>query len=80
MTSSLTTKGRITIPKQIRDLLHLRAGSRVDFQIDPAGRVILKPCDKDIRSLKGIVRSFRKTPVSLEEMDEAIAQGFAGKN
>ena len=77
MSSRLTTKGRITIPKQIRDLLRLRAGSRVEFQIDPAGRVILKPRNKDIRDLKGIIRSSRKHPVSLTKMDEAIAQGFA---
>jgi ribosomal protein S17 len=33
---------------------------------------------KDIRSLKGIVRSRKmKRPVSVKEMNEAIAEGFS---
>jgi len=30
----------------------------------------------DIRELKGIIRSTRKTPLSIEEMNEAIARGW----
>ena len=32
----------------------------------------------DIRELKGIIRSTRKTPPSIEEMNEAIARGYSG--
>lgn len=41
-TSTLTSKGQITIPKKIRDLLHLRTGQRVEFQFDPVG-----PCHSE---------------------------------
>lgn len=38
-------------------------------------RDILIPRNKDIRSLKGILQSKKKRPVSLKEMDDAIAEG-----
>ena len=78
-TSTVTSKGQITIPKEIRERLHLRTGHRVEFQIDTAGQVILKPRNRDVRSLYGMIRSPRKRPVTLAEMDEAIARGAAGK-
>ena len=73
----VTSKGQITIPKQIREQLRLHTGHRVEFCVDPEGQVILKPRKKDIRSLKGIVRSRRRRPVSVGEMNEAISQGFS---
>ena len=77
-TSTLTSKGQITLPKQVREKLGLQTGSRVDFVIDPSGRVTLKPLNSDFRLLKGIVRARRKRPVSIAEMNEAIARGFSG--
>ena len=76
--STLTTKGQITIPKPIREHLKLRTGHRVDFYIDPKGRVILEPLNGDIRELRGSVRSPHKRPVTVEEMNEAIARGWSG--
>jgi antitoxin PrlF len=76
--STVTSKGQITIPKQIRDRLRLEPGHRVEFQVDRQGHVILHAKNVDIRELKGIIRSKRKTPVSIEEMNEAIARGYSG--
>jgi antitoxin PrlF len=76
-TATLTSKGQITIPKEIREQLHLQTGHRVEFQIDSNGNVSLTPRNKDIRSLKGIIRPRRKKPVTVEEMNEAIAEGFS---
>jgi AbrB family looped-hinge helix DNA binding protein len=39
--ATLTSKGRITIPKEIRDYLRLRTGRRVEFQIDRHGQVMM---------------------------------------
>ena len=77
-TGTLTSKGQITIPKQIRERLRLDTGQRVEFHVDSKGNVILTPRNKDIRSLKGIVRSRMKgRAVSVKEMNEAIAEGFS---
>jgi hypothetical protein len=42
-----------------------------------AERVLMTPRNKDIRSLQGILRSRRKNPASVKEMNEAIAAGFS---
>ena len=43
--STITVKGQVTVPKQIRDALGLTPGSRVDFDLDERGRVILQRAD-----------------------------------
>jgi AbrB family looped-hinge helix DNA binding protein len=77
--STLTSKGQITIPREIRERLHLRVGSRIDFIVEPSGQVVLKPLDSNFRSIRGIVLSRRKRPVSIREMNEATAQGYSSK-
>jgi len=70
--SKLTTKGQITLPKEIRDKLDLDTGDPIDFVIQPNGDVILKPAKFDIQKLQGILKSRKKRPVTVEEMDQAI--------
>lgn len=43
MATTLTTKGQVTIPKHIRDALHLRPGSSIDFAVNASGEVVLAP-------------------------------------
>lgn len=74
LTSTITSKGQITIPKEIRDLLNLRPGDRIDFIVEN-GRIYVQPTDVDVRSLSGLLYKPDRKPVSLEEMDAAIAQG-----
>src|SRR5437588_93376 len=78
LTSTLTSKGQITIPKELRDQLHLKKGSRLEFVVEASGRVILQPLNSDFRSLRGMIRSKRRRPVSIEEMNKAIAGGYSG--
>jgi AbrB family looped-hinge helix DNA binding protein len=72
--SALTGKGQATIPKAIRDHLHLKPGDRVKFFVHPDGTVVLLP-KLPASSLRGILKA-RRT-VSLDEMEQAIAKGFA---
>jgi AbrB family looped-hinge helix DNA binding protein len=41
MATTLTSKGQVTIPKQIRDALDLAPGSSVEFAVNKEGDVIL---------------------------------------
>jgi AbrB family looped-hinge helix DNA binding protein len=77
-TGTVTTKGQITIPKEVRDRLRLTAGSRVNFVFGRKGNVTLKPVKTDIRLLKGMIKSPLNRPVAVEEMNEAIGRGYAG--
>jgi len=42
MANRLTTKGQVTIPKQVRDALHLMPGDRVDFHVNGDGQVVVR--------------------------------------
>lgn len=75
-TSTLTAKGQITLPKEVRTALGLGVGDKVDFvQIDGGFRLV--PLRQDIRNLKGRFAGRVERPVTVEEMEEAVASSAA---
>jgi AbrB family looped-hinge helix DNA binding protein len=78
MESAITVKGQATIPKAIREHLALKPGDRVKFFVHPDGSVVLLP-KLSATALRGIVKSRRTRPVTIEEMTNAAAEGAAGK-
>jgi AbrB family looped-hinge helix DNA binding protein len=77
ITSKITSKGRITIPVEVRKKLGLRPGTRVWFIENEKGEYVLKVKTGSIMNLRGIFKWTGK-PVSIEEMNETIAQCGAG--
>jgi len=77
MESALTVKGQLTVPKAIRDHLGLKPRDRVKFFVHPNGTVVLLP-KRPARALRGMLKSRLNRPVSIEEMNEAIAEGASG--
>lgn len=75
--ATITSKGQITLPKEVRDHFHLQEGDRVEFLIEPEGRVELRPVSVSIMSLYGILHRPGMRPVSIEEMDEAVGRYLA---
>jgi len=75
MESAITTKGQATIPKAIREYLGLKPGDRIKFFLHPNGSVVILP-KLPASALRGMLKT-RQPPVTLEEMDEAIARGAA---
>lgn len=45
MSATVTTKGQVTIPKPVRDLLGIVPGTRVDFRRTSEGAVVLVRAD-----------------------------------
>ena len=74
--AKLTSKGQITLPKEIRLKLGLKQGDRVRFIVEADGRVRLLPAKRDVSELMGILPS-PKRRLSLEEMDEAVQTSVA---
>lgn len=74
-TATITSKGQVTIPKELRDALHLRAGHRLEFELREDGSVLVRPRTFDALRLFGVLKTKRSRPVSLEEMDLGIAKG-----
>ena len=56
MSTNLTSKGQVTIPKHIRDALNLSPGSAVNFAVNASGQVVLHPATA--RSAKKTVDRF----------------------
>lgn len=73
-TSTLTSKGQVTIPKEIRDRLGLKEGDRLAFDLDDQGRVVLRPEPRDpLGRLPGLLRHLApERPVTIQEMDGAV--------
>ena len=76
--AKMTSKGQITVPKDIRLKLGLKPGDRIRFLLEADGRVRLMPAKRDISELVGILPKPRWV-MSIEEMDEAIARAVAEK-
>ena len=74
--SGITSKGQTTLPKGVRDALAVEAGDRVRY-IVLGDQVRIVP----VRSIKRLYGSlpYDGPPVTLEEMDQAIADGAAGR-
>ncbi len=77
MESALSIKGQATIPKAIREHLHLGPGDRIKFFVHPDGSVVILP-KIPTSTLKGIVPKHKRRLISLEQMDSAIAEGAIG--
>jgi antitoxin PrlF len=75
--ATLTSKGRITIPLRVRKALGLDAGDRLEFvQIDQ-GKFAIVAATRSVRELEGMFQNKRRKPVSVEEMNAAIARRAA---
>jgi antitoxin PrlF len=79
-TSTLTSKGQITVPKPIRDHLHVAEGDQVDFAIAANGDVVMHRITGSVSALAGLLHQPKRAAVSLEGMDNAIASAALEKS
>lgn len=76
--ATITSKGQITIPARVRTALGVDAGDRVEFVEVEKGQFAIVAATLSVRELKGLFRGKRSKPVSVEEMNAAIARGASG--
>lgn len=74
--ATLTSKGQLTLPAEVRADLRLHSGDRVSFEKAEDGSYHIRPVRGSIMDLFGIVK-YDGPPVSIEEMDEAIGRAVA---
>lgn len=72
MEATLSSKNQVTIPKLVREHLHLKPGDKFRFFMLSDGTVVILP-KGPITELKGSVPKLRKH-LSVEEMNLAIAR------
>ncbi|HEX7021632.1 MAG TPA: AbrB/MazE/SpoVT family DNA-binding domain-containing protein [Trueperaceae bacterium] len=55
MQATITSKGRVTIPKAVRQKLGLQAGDRIEFLVQMDGTVQVVPATIPLASLRGVL-------------------------
>ena len=70
--AKVTSKGQVTIPKEVRLALGVEPGDRVSFVLRPDGVVELVARTGSLLELAGVLGE-RRLGVTLEDMDAAIA-------
>jgi AbrB family looped-hinge helix DNA binding protein len=74
---SVTKKGQVTIPIEVRRALDIREGDQVGFMREGDHYILVRPEDV-IRRTAGSLADFRLArPLTIEEEDEAYEQGVA---
>ncbi len=78
MISTLTSKGQMTLPKEIRDRFKLKAGDRLDI-VAETNRIVLIPATVTLEDLTKLLPRPKKK-ASLAEMDRAIRRRAAERS
>jgi AbrB family looped-hinge helix DNA binding protein len=71
LAAKITSKGQITLPKAVRDALHLATGDRVSFVLREDGVVEMQPLTVTITELVGILGG-DGTRQSVDDMNAAV--------
>jgi len=80
MYATLTSKGQITLPKEIRERLQLDAGAMLDFQVLPDNTLTARAVKPDARSVRGILRSPHPRALTVKQMDEGVGAELLAKH
>ena len=71
VTTTVTARGQITLPKSLRKALHLMPGHRVELLPQDDGTVLLVPLTLTLAEIQAAIPPPPRA-LSLSEMDEAI--------
>lgn len=72
MLSTVTDKGQITLPKAIRDLLGIEAGSKLAFEVQPDRTIKVRLLARGSAGLFGLLSSPGEAARTLAEMDAGV--------
>jgi len=72
--TTLTSKGQITIPKAIRESLHLHAGDRIAFVMHGEHEATMKPVTKSVDDVFGALHRSGMAARTIEEMNAAVGK------
>jgi len=76
MSTTVTTKGQVTIPKSVRDHLGIHPGSKVDFRRTDDGQVVIVPADTQPASRFAQLRGHSREGMTTEDI-LALTRGEA---
>ncbi len=80
MLATVTDKGQVTVPKNIRDQLHIATGSKLDFEVEEDGSLRVRVLARGSENLFGLVHRPEIKSLSVEAMDEGIVAATKARN
>lgn len=78
-TATLTTKGQLTIPKNIRDALRLHTGDKIEIIVTKEGEAVIRPIAKKVDDVFCRLKRPDQKMATLEDMDRAIRKRMRNK-
>ena len=79
-TATLTSKGQITIPREVRAELGLEVGDQLEFTLESDGSVRMRPVTASAKELHGLLKRPGRRRVSVEEMNRGIVDHAAAED
>lgn len=78
---TITTKGQITLRKELLQHLGVHPGDKISFDKLPGGEIRIRAVTPEgkISDFFGCLKREDQRPVSIEEMNQAIRKGWAGQ-
>ena len=77
---TVTARGQVTFRKDVLRHLGIRPGDKIELDLLPDGRGVLKARPAGtIASFVGLLAGRTQKVATIEEINEAAAQGWAGK-
>jgi AbrB family looped-hinge helix DNA binding protein len=67
--STIDSKGQTTVPQPIRDALHTKAGTKLQWNLMPDGMITVRVKSKSILDLAGILKAPKGKKVQIEDMN-----------
>ncbi len=77
--ATLTTKGQVTIPKQIRESLKLHTGDKIEIIVTEKREALIRPISKKVDDIFGKLHVPERKAVSVESMNNAIKNRMKAK-
>ncbi|WP_454850172.1 AbrB/MazE/SpoVT family DNA-binding domain-containing protein [Rhizobium binxianense] len=81
MRLKITSKGQVTLKKEVLDHLGLKPGDEVEVDLLPKGRLSVRgPSKRKIEDFFGSLRNEHNLHFTIDELNEEIAKSWAGEN
>ena len=77
--ATITTKGQVTIPKDVRESLKLHAGDKIEILVTENGEAIIRPVSKKVDEMFCKLHKPGRKAVSVDSMNNAIKERMKDK-
>lgn len=74
--STITSKGQVTLPKKVRDRLHLKAGDKLDFRVEEDGSIRAYPIARKVSEVFGVFAEKASQPYTAAETKKRLEEAF----